>query len=103
MLKSLLSDVLHQMLKWAERALSALLPRPLAASVCADLQLEDAENRTVLLTRPEDVLDPGDGAAGVSAAGSGASGWCSVTQVLVGRGQLLTTASRVSVTASLLQ
>lgn len=28
-------------------------------------------------TRPEDVLDPGDRAAGVTAAGGGASGWCS--------------------------
>lgn len=33
------------------------------------------ENRTVLLsTRPEDILDPGDGAAWVPLAGSGASG-----------------------------
>lgn len=29
----------------------------------------------LLPTRPEDVLDPGDGATGVSPAGSGAPGW----------------------------
>lgn len=51
---------------------------PSAASIEADIQHKYTENRNVFLpTRPEDVLDPGDRAAGVSPAGSGASGWSS--------------------------
>lgn len=44
-----------------------------------------AENRNVFLlpTRPEDLLDPGDGAAGVSATGSGASGWSFTAKLAV--------------------
>lgn len=46
------------------------------ASVRADIQHKYAEIRNVFLSsRPEDVFDPGDGAAGVSPAGGGASGW----------------------------
>lgn len=49
-----------------------------AASIRADIQHKSTENRTAFLPiRPEDVLDPGDGAAGVFAAGGGASGWSS--------------------------
>lgn len=49
---------------------------PSAASIRADIQHKYTENRNAFLpTRPEDVLDPGDGAAGISPAGSGASGW----------------------------
>lgn len=40
----------------------------------ADIQYKESENRNVLLTRPENVLDPGNGAAGISPSGSGASG-----------------------------
>lgn len=46
------------------------------ASIRADIQHKYPENRNAFLpTRPEDVLDPGDRAAGVSPAGGGASGW----------------------------
>lgn len=46
------------------------------ASIRADIHHKYTENRNVFLpTRPEDILDPGDGAAGVSPAGGGASGW----------------------------
>lgn len=45
------------------------------ASIRAGVQHKYTENRNAFLpTRPEDVLDPGDGAAGVSPAGGGASG-----------------------------
>ena len=51
---------------------------PSAASIRADIQHKYTENRNVLLpTRPEDVLDPGNGATWVSPARSGASGWSS--------------------------
>lgn len=55
--------------------MDALNPPTLPTHNCSPPVDSSTENRTAILsTRPEDILDPGDGAAGVSPAGSGASG-----------------------------
>lgn len=58
--------------EWIERHTHAL---SLGTDGCPPTVACSTENRTVFLsTRPEDILDPGDRAARVPLAGSGASG-----------------------------